>query len=126
MMETVVKVMFPQKKEIFKPVLHPQKNQLSKVTRENMDGERVAGLILGILSLSMAIAGALMIIGMATGNIWVYFVIGMLLAVFAIILGAVGKRLPFRGLSIAGLAIGIVVVVALLAMLIVFTVLGIL
>lgn len=125
-MEKMVKVFFPKKREIFEPVLHPQKNKLKIGEKPTLDDGQVVGLILGILSLVSAIAAGLMIIGMAQGNILVYFAVGMILAVVAIILGAIGKKLPLKGLSIAGFVIGIVVVVALLAMLVVFTILGIL
>lgn len=124
--ERVIRTFYPDMASQLKPLFNHQNRKLHKVTKPTMDSDQVAGLILGILSLVSAIAGGLMIIGMASGNIWVYFVVGMILAVMAIVLGAVGKRFRLKGLSIAGLAIGIVVVIALLAMLIVFTVLGIL
>ncbi len=124
--EKVVKIFFPKKNDTLRPILHPQKNKLPKGNKSSMDGDRILGLILGIISLAMAIGSGFMILGMATGNILVYFAIGMLMAVLAIALGAIGKRLPFKGLSIAGFILGIIAVVALLVMLITFTVLGLL
>ncbi len=124
--DKVITTFFPKKAALLKPALQPQKNKLGRVEEPSMEGDRVAGLIIGIISLVTAITAAFMIIGMASGNIWVYFAVGMVLAVCAIILGAIGKNLPFKGLSIAGFTLGILVVVALLVMLVVFTVLGLL
>lgn len=124
--EKVISTFYPGLKSSFQPLFEYQSRKLHKVTKPSMDSDQVAGLILGILSLASAITAGLMIIGMASGNIWVYFALGMTFAVIAIVLGAVGKLFRYKGLSIAGLTIGIVVVVALLVMLVVFTVLGIL
>lgn len=67
-----------------------------------------------------------MIIGMAGGNVWVYFVVGMILALIGMTIGFIAKKvLPWRGFSIAAVAVAILSIVLLLIFLILITVFSI-
>ncbi len=99
-------------------LFHPEKKKLRKAQDAKMDGDKVPGLVLGIISMLLAIASYMMIIVMAKASIWTGFIIGLLLAAGAIAVGFIGKQFPFRGLAIAGGILGIVAVFVLMVFLI--------
>ncbi len=113
----MIKVFFPKKVDVFQPIVHPSA-ELGKGNDQNMEGDRVAGLIVGTLALAFGIAALFMIIGMAHGNVWVYFVIGLILAVAATIMGFIGKQLPWKAFSIIASYLGILAIVLLLIFLV--------
>lgn len=122
--EKMVKIFMPKKKAIFEPLFHPKK--LNKVKHTTMEGDEITGLVISLLALALAITSILMIIGMAHGNVWVYFVVGLILAIIALIMAFIAKKvLPFRGISLAAGTLAIVALVLLLIFLILITVFSI-
>ena len=106
--ETMVKILFPKQKERFAPVLHPTKKKLDKVKGTKMDDEQVVGLVVGLIALVLAITSLFMVIGVAHGNFWIFFVVGMILAIISIIMGFVARKtLPFKGISLGAGIVGV-------------------
>ena len=116
--EKITKQVFTKKHHLSDTLFHPQKKHLNKVQDPKMDGSQVAGLVIGLIALCFAIAAYMMIIVMANGGLWVGFIIGLLLAAFAITMGFIGKQLPFRGFSLAAGILGIIAVFVLMLFLI--------
>ncbi len=122
--EKMVKIFMPKKKALFEPLLHPKK--LNKVKHTTMEGDEITGLVISLLALALAITSIFMIIGMAHGNVWVYFVVGLILAIIALIMAWIAKKvLPFRGISLAAGTLAIVALVLLLIFLVLITVFSI-
>lgn len=126
-METMIEILFPKKKELFKQLLKPGKlPKANKVKKTGMDGNEITGLVISLLALALSITSIFMIIGMAGGNVWVYFVVGMILALIGMTIGFIAKKvLPWRGFSIAAVAVAILSIVLLLIFLILITVFSI-
>jgi hypothetical protein len=126
LVEKMVNAFLPKKKSVFEPVFHPQKRNLHKVKHTQMDGDQITGLVISLVALALAITSLFMIIGMAHGNVWVYFVVGLILAIAAIIMAFIAKHLlPFRGISLAAGVLAILAVVLLIIFLILITVFSI-
>jgi hypothetical protein len=124
--EKMVQAFIPKKKTLFEPVFHPQKRSLNKVKHTQMDGDQITGLVISLVALALAITALLMIIGMVHGNVWVYFVVGLILAIAAIIMAFIAKHLlPFRGISLGAGVLAILAVVLLIIFLILVTVFSI-
>jgi len=120
LMEKMVNVFAPKKKEILAPIFHPNKKILGE--SKTLAGERTVGLVINLLAIACAITALLLIIGMAHGNVWVCFTIGMVFALAAIIIGFVGKMLPFRGFGLLAGVLGILAAMALLIFLLLIAV----
>jgi hypothetical protein len=111
--EKVLITFYPGQKKIISKVFHHPKHQLNPA--EVKEGEdRTTGLIINVLALVFAIAAILMVIGVAHGDVWVYFVVGLILAAAGIIMGMIGKGMAWKGLGWLAGAIGIIAVVLLL------------
>jgi hypothetical protein len=115
-------IFIPKKKELLRPVFHPQKKTFG--TAKTSD-DRITGLVINLVALSLAIAALLLIIGMAHGNLWVCFTVAMVFACAAIIMGFVGKFLAFRGIGLLAGILGILAVMTILIFLLLITVVGI-
>lgn len=126
-METMIQILFPKKKELFQQLLKPGKlPKANKVKKTGMDDHEITGLVISLLALVLSITSLFMIIGMAGGNVWVYFVVGMILALIGMTIGFIAKKvLPWRGFSIAAVAVAILSIVLLLIFLILITVFSI-
>jgi hypothetical protein len=104
---------YPCQRKILKKVYeHPSHHLGYAAPKEG--GDRTTGLIINLLALAFGIAAILMVIGVAHGNLWVYFVVGLILAAAAIIMGFIGKGMAWRGFGWLAGIIGIVAVVLLL------------
>lgn len=119
LIEKMAGIFVPKKKEILRPVFQPQKKTFG--TAKTSD-DRVAGLIINLLALVFAITALLMIIGMAHGNVWVYFVVAMVFACAAIIMGFVGRFIAFRGIGLLAGILGILAIMTILIFLLLITV----
>jgi hypothetical protein len=104
---------YPGQKQILKKVFDHPKHQLG-VAQTKEGGDKTTGLIINLLALAFGIAAILMVIGVAHGSVWVYFVVGLILAAAAIIMGFIGKGMAWRGFGWLAGIIGIVAVVLLL------------
>jgi hypothetical protein len=104
---------YPRQKVLLKKVFDHPKHQLG-VAETKEGGDRTTGLIINLLALAFGIAAILMVIGVAHGSVWVYFVVGLILAAAAIIMGFIGKGMAWRGFGWLAGIIGIVAVVLLL------------
>jgi hypothetical protein len=126
-METMIEILFPTKKELFQQLLKPGKlPKANKVKKTGMDDHEITGLVISLLALVLSITSLFMIIGMAGGNVWVYFVVGMLLALIGMTIGFIAKKvLPWKGFSIAAVAVAIFSIVLMLIFLILITVFSI-
>lgn len=118
-LEKMAGVFIPKKKELLRPVFHPEKKHLY---RSAEGGDRTTGLIINLLALAFGIAAVLMVIGMVHGNVWVYFVVGLVLAAAAIIMGFIGKMMAWKALGWLAGIIGILAVVLLLIFVLLVTV----
>jgi len=89
------------------------KKRLNKTNATNMDEAQVAGLVVSIIALCLAIASYMMIIWMANGGVFAGFIVGLVLAAAAIAMGFLGGTLPFRGISWLARILGILAVIVL-------------
>jgi hypothetical protein len=112
-MEKMADIFIPRKKELLRPVFHPEKKSLRTAGSHEGD-DRTTGLIINLLALAFGIAAVLMVIGMVHGNVWVYFIIGLVLAIAAIIMGFIGKMMAWKAFGWLAGIIGILAVVLLL------------
>ena len=111
--EKVLVSFYPGQQKVIKRVFdHPKHKLHPAQTKEGED--RTTGLIINLLALAFGIAAILMVIGVAHGNLWVYFVVGLILAAAAIIMGMIGKGMAWKGFGWLAGIIGIVAVVLLL------------
>jgi len=120
-LEKMATVFVPKKKALLRPIFHPEKKAMGTGGLSE-GGDRTTGLIINLLALAFGIAAVLMVIGMVHGNVWVYFVIGLVLAAAAIIMGFIGKMMAWKGLGWLAGIIGILAVVLLLIFLLLVTV----
>lgn len=121
--EKMVTVFFPKKKEIFAPVFHPKKNKLNKVKHTTLNDDEITGLVISLVAFALAATSLFMIIGMAHGNVWVFFVVGFVLATAAIIMAFIAnKTLPFKGISLGAGMLGILSLILILIFLLLITV----
>ena len=104
-LEKIVRKTFPKKKEILDQVFDSPKKHLNKTKDTNLEGTQIPGLIIGILSLTFAIASLCMIAVMVNGGLIAGFVTGLILALIAMVLGIIGKFFPFRGMSTTGVVL---------------------
>lgn len=119
--EKVIKTFFPEKTQIFKPIFERKKNPLKKGQETKMDGDQVTGLVINLLALVIAITSIFMVFGLSV-NVWVYFLIGLILAICALIIGFVGKHLPWKGFAIAAIAVAILAIILLIVLMVAVTV----
>lgn len=115
LIDKLVKKFFPKQKKMLDDLKEKNNHRLHKVEGNKMDSSQITGLVLSLLALVMAITSMLMIIGMAHTNLWVFFAVGMILATVAITLAFITKSLlPFKGISLAAGALGIIAIVLLI------------
>src|SRR5688572_11679312 len=73
----VLSTFYPKQKNLLDQVYNNPKHKLG-VSRldegDGDDGDRTTGLIINLLALAFGIAAILMVIGVAHGSLWVYFV----------------------------------------------------
>jgi hypothetical protein len=119
LMEKMATVFIPNKKELLRPVFHPAKKA---ALPPDEGGDRTTGLVINLLALAFGIAAVLMVIGMVHGNVWVYFVVGLVLAIATIIMGFIGKMMAWKAFGWLAGVIGILAVVLLLIFLLLVTV----
>lgn len=119
--ENVIKTFFPKKAKILKPIFERKKNPLKKGQETKMDGDQVTGLVINLLALVIAITSIFMVFGLSA-NVWVYFLIGLILAICALIIGFIGKHLPWKGFAIAAIAIAILAIILLIVLMVAVTV----
>lgn len=113
--EKVLVTFYPGQKKLISKVFDHPKHKLNPSDPDPKEGEdRTTGLIINVLALIFGIAAILMVIGVAHGDVWVYFVVGLILAAAAIIMGMIGKGMAWKGLGWLAGAIGIIAVVLLL------------
>jgi hypothetical protein len=108
---------YPKQKKILDKVYHHPKHDLGVSRLDEGDGDggdRTTGLIINLLALAFGIAAILMVIGVAHGSLWVYFVVGLVLSAAAIIMGMIGKGMPWKGFGWLAGVLGIIAVVLLI------------
>jgi hypothetical protein len=113
LLHKILVTFYPRQKQLIKKVFDHPKHQLG-VAQTKEGGDKTTGLIINLLALAFGIAAILMVIGVAHGSVWVYFVVGLVLAAAAIIMGFIGKGMAWRGFGWLAGIIGIVAVVLLL------------
>jgi hypothetical protein len=119
LMEKLATIFVPKKKELLNPIFHSRKKTSGTAKTDN---DRIVGLVINLLALAFAIVGLLMIIGMAHGNVWVCFVVAMVFACAAIVMGFIGRMLAFKGIGLLAGVLGILAVMAILVFLLLITV----
>lgn len=96
----------------------PSSKKLNKTKATHLDDSQVAGLVVSIIALCLAIAAYMMIIWMVNGGLFAGFIVGLVLAGAAIAMGFIGGTLPFRGISWLARVLGILAVIVLMVILV--------
>ncbi len=105
-------VQTPQKKRL------SSHQKLNKTQGSKMDGTQVAGLVVSLIALCLAIASYMMIFWMMNGGLYAGFIVGLVLAAAAIAMGFIGGMLPFKGISWTARILGIIAVFVLMVFLV--------
>lgn len=96
----------------------PSSKKLNKTKTTHLDDSQVAGLVVSIIALCLAIAAYMMIIWMVNGGLFAGFIVGLVLAGAAIAMGFIGGTLPFKGISWLARVLGILAVIVLMIILV--------